>query len=154
MSVELEAAPSPGTGVDYRGTFGWPVEWHQGGLRLVTGSGVGAVVVPRALSEVVLASLARQGCSGPAVALPTRRERVTVLLVEADDVAVAETPLPSGVRVLPAGSAIPLPGERGTHTLARWIVEPDPSQRWLPSLGSVLTVISSSTIVRPGALVW
>ncbi|EHR50269.1 hypothetical protein SacmaDRAFT_2013 [Saccharomonospora marina XMU15] len=153
MSQEVGTAPQQSR-VDYRGTFGWPVQWDRGGLRLVTGSGVGAVVVPRRISDAVLASLARQGCDGPALTLPTRREMVTVLLVETDDFAVAEAPLPEGVQVLAAGSTVPLPDEHNPNALARWRVQPDPRQRWLPSLAAVLATISATGNLRHELLVW
>ncbi|MFC4003756.1 hypothetical protein ACFS2C_10295 [Prauserella oleivorans] len=152
MTLELD--PQRTTRVDYRSTFGWPVERHRDGLRLVTGSGVGAVVVPRAMSDSVLARLRRQGCSGPALGLPTRRERITVLLVETDDFTVAQAPLPEGVRVLPAGSVIPLPDERQLHGPAQWLVEPDPFQRWLPSVGAVLATIAAAGQVHRELLAW
>lgn len=145
MSLELGSAPKQEPHVYYRGTFGWPVRWHRTGVNLVTGSGIGAVVVPRRMSDLVLASLERQGCPGPALALLTRRERITVLLVDADDVAMSDTPLPADVRVLPAGSAVPLPDERDPHGLAHWLVAPEESQRWLPSLSAVLTTIASTS---------
>ncbi|MBB3051568.1 hypothetical protein FHS23_002597 [Prauserella isguenensis] len=150
MTLELDE--SQGTRPDYRGTYGWPVEQHAGGQRLITGSGVAAVVVPRALSDTVLADLRKLDCAGPALALPTRRERVTVLLAEADDFGTAHRPLPGGVRVLPAGSVVPLPDGRDACA-ARWLVAPDASRRWLPSLGAVLAAVSSVPVVgRPGAV--
>lgn len=132
-----------GTAVDYRRVFGWPVQRHGDGLRLVTGAGIGAVALPRGLSDRVLAGVARQGCEGPAVSVPTKHGAVVILLVEADVLAPAESSLPDGVRVLTAGTAIPLPDERSPHELTHWLVAPDPNHRWLPSLTAVLASIRS-----------
>ncbi|GAA1247762.1 hypothetical protein GCM10009676_37480 [Prauserella halophila] len=143
MTLELDEYQA--TCPDYRGTYGWPVEQHAGGQRLITGSGVAAVVVPRALSDAVLADLRKLDCAGPALGLPTRRERVTVLLAEADVFGSAHQPLPGGVRVLPAGSVVPLP-DGGQKCAAWWLVAPDASRRWLPSLGAVLATVSSMPV--------
>ncbi|HKS46558.1 MAG TPA: hypothetical protein VJT49_15880 [Amycolatopsis sp.] len=148
MQTEQNAVSAIAPRLDYRGLFGWPVSWHNGGLMLVTGSGVGAVTVPRALSDQVLESLARQGCAGPALSLPTKQGVVVILLVETDTLASGEESLPTGVRVLNAGASIPLPEHRRADELAHWIVPPDTSQRWLPSLTAVLTCIRSSCRVR------
>ncbi|WP_236796200.1 hypothetical protein [Amycolatopsis sp. GM8] len=136
MTIQREA----GTGaLDYRRVFGWPVRWENGALTLVTGSGIGAIAIPRSISERVLASVARQGCAGPAVSIPTKHGAVVILLVEAD--VLAPGALPPGVRVLTAGTAIPLPDERVPHQLTHWIVPPDTHNRWLPSLTAVLACI-------------
>ncbi|PXY29211.1 hypothetical protein DI005_09830 [Prauserella sp. PE36] len=134
---------------DYRGVFGWPVRWEATGPHLVIGSGIGAVAMPKAQSEAVLAGLARQDCLGPVLAIPTKREMMSVLLVEAELPAWGDAPPPEQVRVLPAGTTVPLPDWRRPEIHARWIVEPDAHRRWLPSLGAVLATIRSST---PGAL--
>lgn len=147
MTLELD--DPQGTRPDYRGTYGWPVEQHAGGQRLITGSGVAAVVVPRALSDAVLADLRKLDCAGPALALPTRRERITVLLAEADDFG-AHQPLPAGIRVLPAGSVVPLP-DGSQECAARWLVAPDASRRWLPSLGAVLAAVASVPVLGRGS---
>ena len=141
MSVQQELEPGAGHGVEYRRVFGWPVRWHEGALELVTGSGIGAVAVPRSLADRVLSAVARQGCEGPAVCVLTKRGSVVVLLVEADAPAPGEDSLPGGVRVLTAGTPIRLPDERSSRDLTHWIVPPDPSRRWLPSLASVLASI-------------
>ncbi|WP_019816060.1 hypothetical protein [Saccharomonospora saliphila] len=154
MSVELDTAPQRDSRVDYRATFGWPVEGRTGRERLVTGAGIGAVVVPRGISGVVLASLDRQGCGAPVLTLPTRREMATVFLVETGDVGVVETGLPPGVHVLPAGSVVPLPDERDPEALTRWVVEPDVSRRWLPSLGAVLATVVAIASPRGDLPVW
>ena len=113
MSVESPTAgESTPSRLDYRGVFGWPVHWHNGGLTLVTGCGIGAVAVPKSLAEQIIANVARQGCAGPALSVPTRHGMVVILLVEADALAALEDPLPDGVQVLTAGTAIPLPNER------------------------------------------
>jgi hypothetical protein len=132
-----------GSALDYRRVFGWPVQRHNNALTLVTGSGIGAVAVPRSLSDRVLASVARQGCDGPAVCVLTKHGTVVILLVEADVLAPAESSLPEGVRVLRAGTGVPLPDERSPHDLTHWLVAPDPNQRWLPSLTAVLASIRS-----------
>ncbi|TNC29050.1 hypothetical protein [Amycolatopsis alkalitolerans] len=136
MTVQETAGPET---LDYRRVFGWPVHWHGGALTLETGSGIGAVAVPRAMAEPVLAGVARQGCAGPAVSVPTKHGAVVMLLVEAD--VLAPGSLPDGVRVLTAGTTIPLPGDRSPHALTHWIVPPDTHQRWLPSLTAVLASI-------------
>ncbi|OLT41133.1 hypothetical protein BJF85_24750 [Saccharomonospora sp. CUA-673] len=145
MTVELDAQQP--IRPDYRGTFGWPVEQYAGGFRLITGSGVAAVVVPRALSDAVLTDLRKLDCLGPALGLPTRRERVTVLLAEADDLGAAHHEPPEGIRVLPAGSIVPLPDGRA-ECAAQWLVEPDAIRRWLPSLGAVLAAVASMPTIR------
>lgn len=131
--------------LDYRGVFGWPVDDDTGGPRLVTGAGIAAVAVPKALSDQVLHGLRRQGCTAPALSMPTKHGALLVLLAEADmlmaDPAAA---LPRGVRVLTSGETIPLPDERGPDQLTHWIVPPDEHQRWLPSLAAVLTSIRSA----------
>ncbi|MEU6641857.1 hypothetical protein ABZ863_04840 [Saccharomonospora sp. NPDC046836] len=142
MSIDQRVVPDVVPQLDYRGLFGWPVRWHNGELMLVTGSGIGAVTVPKALADRVLDSLARQGCSGPAVNVPTKRGTVVMLLVETDALTFDDTPLPEGVQVLPTGSGVPLPGN-GPGNLARWLVAPDEHQRWLPSLAAVLASIRS-----------
>ncbi|KID30766.1 hypothetical protein HQ32_02271 [Prauserella sp. Am3] len=147
MTLELDAQDT--TRPDYRGTFGWPVEQYAGGFRMITGSGVAAVVVPRALSDAVLTDLRKLDCLGPALGLPTRRERVTVLLAEADDFGAAHHQPPDGVRVLPAGSVVPLPDGR-PDCAAQWLVEPDAFRRWLPSLGSVLAALATVPNTRAG----
>ncbi|WP_245992730.1 hypothetical protein [Prauserella muralis] len=150
MRAEQSLMPEPTARLDecstpdYRGLFGWPVRWQGGAPVLVTGSGIGAVLVPRSLSDQVLYSLSRQGCAGPALSVPTRRGSVVLLLVEADAPAFDLQPLPDGVRVLTAGTTIPLPDERRPDDLSHWIVEPDTHQRWLPSLAAVLTCIRSA----------
>lgn len=146
--MRLEQNPTPTTAPrwDYRGTFGWPVRWHNDGLSLVTGSGITAVAIPKAMAGAVLAALARQGCSGPALSLPTKQGMVAILLAEADTLASAGQTLPPGVKILTAGTAIPLPSERRPDDLSHWLVAPDTQQRWLPSLAAVLTNIRS---VRP-----
>lgn len=148
MQTEQNAAAKTAGCVDYRGVFGWPVHWHDGGLLLVTGSGIGAVVVPKALSEQVLESVARQGCSGPALSVPTKHGMVVAILVESDSLGSGEESLPPGVRVLTAGYAIPLPGSYKAHELAEWIVPPDTRQRWLPGLDAVLTSIRAACRIR------
>ncbi|GAB2986700.1 hypothetical protein LWP59_09830 [Amycolatopsis acidiphila] len=132
-----------GTTLDYRRVFGWPVQWHNNALTLVTGSGIGAVAVPRSLADRVLAGVARQGCEGPAVCVLTKHGSIAVLLVEADVLAPADSSLPEGVRVLTAGTGIPLPDERSPHNLTHWLVPPDTHHRWLPSLTAVLASIRS-----------
>jgi hypothetical protein len=129
--------------LDYRRVFGWPVRWANDALTLVTGLGIGAVAVPRSLSDRVLVSVARQGCEGPAVCVLTKHGSLVVLLVEADVLAPAEDSLPEGVRVVTAGTAIPLPDERSPHDLTHWVVPPDTHHRWLPSLAAVLASIHS-----------
>ncbi|GAA4663121.1 MULTISPECIES: hypothetical protein [Amycolatopsis] len=147
MSVQQDLASPPGSGDEYRRVFGWPVRLHDNGLELVTGSGIAAVVVPRALSDRVLAAVARQGCEGPAVCVPTKRGAVVVLLAEADMLAPSGDALPEGVRVLTAGTPVRLPSGQG-HDLTHWLVAPDPRQRWLPSLNAVLASIRSVAPVR------
>lgn len=147
MTLELDEQQH--TRPDYRGTFGWPVEEYAGGFRLITGSGVAAVVVPRALSDAVLTDLRKLDCLGPTLGLPTRRERVTALLAEADDFGATHHRPPEGVRVLPAGSVVPLPDGR-PECAAQWLVEPDPFRRWLPSLGAVLAALASGSVARAG----
>ncbi|KAA9161634.1 hypothetical protein FPZ12_014095 [Amycolatopsis acidicola] len=154
MRVEQHVVPQqPAPRVDYRGAFGWPVHWHEGGLRLVTGSGIGAVAVPKSLSDRVLESVARQGCAGPTLNVPTKHGMIVVLLVDADVLAPGETELPPGVRVLTAGTAIPLPTEQRPNEIARWVIPPDTSQRWLPSLAAVLTSIHTVSPARLAAAV-
>lgn len=148
MHTDQNVALDNTSRLDYRGVFGWPVRWHNGGLLLVTGSGIGAVTVPKALSDQVLESVARQGCSGPALSVPTKQGLVMILLVETDTLAADEVSLPPGVRVLTAGTAIPLPGGHRTDELARWLIPPDTRQRWLPSLAAVLTSIRSACRVH------
>jgi hypothetical protein len=142
MLVEQTVLPETTARLDYRGVFGWPVHWHNNGPKLVVGSGIGAVALPKALSGRVLEGVARQGCSGPALSLPTKHGLVVFLLVESDALAPAEETLPEGVRVLSAGTTIPLPRDR--DDLARWLVAPDPHQRWLPSLAAVVATIRSA----------
>ena len=143
MRVEETVLPETGTRLDYRGVFGWPVRWHDGGLTLVTGGGIGAVAIPKGLAEQIIENLARQGCSGPSLSVPTRHGMVVILLVEADALAALEDPLPEGVKVITAGTSIPLPNEHRPDDLARWIVAPDVQQRWLPSQTAVLASIRS-----------
>ncbi|HJQ46758.1 MAG TPA: hypothetical protein VJ870_10615 [Amycolatopsis sp.] len=144
MSVEPPVVRETATPrLDYRGVFGWPVRWHNGGLTLVTGGGIGGVAVPKGLAEQIISNVGRQGCSGPAVSVPTRHGMVVILLVEADALAALDDPLPDGVKVLTAGTAIPLPNERRPDDLARWLVPPDIHQRWLPSQTAVLASIRS-----------
>ncbi|WP_246243617.1 hypothetical protein [Amycolatopsis pithecellobii] len=138
MTIQQDAGPAT---PDYRRVFGWPVGWHNGGLALVTGSGIGAIAIPRPMADRVLPNLARQGCDGPALAVPTKHGAVVMLLVEAD--VLAPDSLPSGVRVLTAGTMIPLPGDRNPNQLTHWIVPPDTHHRWLPSLNGVLACIRS-----------
>lgn len=147
MSVQQNVEPETARATDYRRVFGWPVQWHNNALTLVTGSGIGAVAVPRSLSERVLESVARQGCEGPAVCVLTKHGAVVVLLVEADMLAPAENSLPEGVRVITAGTGIPLPDERSPHDLTHWVVAPDTHNRWLPSLTAVLASIR--TVAKP-----
>jgi hypothetical protein len=148
MSIQQNVDPEAARATDYRHVFGWPVQWHNNALTLVTGSGIGAVAIPRSLSERVLASVARQGCEGPAVCVLTKHGAVVVLLVEADMLAPAEDSLPEGVRVVNAGTAIPLPDERSPHDLTHWVVPPDTHHRWLPSLTAVLASIRSVAAPR------
>jgi hypothetical protein len=148
MSVQQSVEPEAAHATDYRRVFGWPVQWHNNALSLVTGSGISAVAIPRALSERVLASVARQGCEGPTVCVLTKRGAVVVLLVEADMLAPAQDSLPEGVRVLTSGTAIPLPDERSPHDLTHWVVAPDTHHRWLPSLTAVLASVRSVTRPR------
>ncbi|OXM67431.1 MULTISPECIES: hypothetical protein [Amycolatopsis] len=146
MSVDhdLGTKRPASTPMDYRRTFGWPVHWQNGTLNFVIGAGIGAVAVPRARAEQVLENLARQGCRGPALSVPTKHGSVVIFLVEADILGSDAEFLPSDVRVLTAGTSIPLPGTHGPADLARWIVAPDPHQRWLPSLTAVLAAIRSA----------
>ncbi|TVT56614.1 hypothetical protein ORV05_10485 [Amycolatopsis cynarae] len=150
--MRLEQNPMPATAAprwDYRGTFGWPVRWHNDGLTLVTGSGITAVAIPKAMAGPVLAALARQGCSGPALSLPTKQGMVAILLAEADMLASVGETLPPEVKILTAGTAIPLPNERRPDDLAHWLVAPDTHQRWLPSLAAVLASIRSVRHLLP-----
>lgn len=133
-----------GTAVlDYQHTFGWPVEWQGHALRLVVGSGIGAVAIPRALADRVLEAVARQGCEGPVVCVLTKRGAVAILLAEADTPVPDADTLPNGVRVLTAGTTIPLPSEH-TDDLTHWLVPPDTHQRWLPSLTAILASVRSA----------
>jgi len=141
MSVDPSVVSEGTPRLDYRGVFGWPVRWHNGGLTLAVGSGIGAVAIPKGMAEPVIDSVARQGCSGPALSVPTRQGMVVILLVEADALAALDEPLPEGVRVLTAGTTIPLPNDRRPDELARWLVAPDEYQRWLPSQTAVLSTI-------------
>lgn len=147
MSVQQNVESGIARVTEYRRVFGWPVRWHNNALTLVTGSGIGAVAVPRSLSERVLASVARQGCEGPTVCVLTKHGAVVVLLVEADMLAPTEDSLPEGVRVITAGTGIPLPDERSPHDLTHWVVAPDTHNRWLPSLTAVLASIR--TVAKP-----
>src|SRR5262245_41266989 len=125
MRVEQHVVPQQTSPrVDYRGAFGWPVHFHEGGLRLVTGSGIAAVAIPKALSERVLDSVARQGCAGPTLNVPTKHGMIVVMLVDTDVLAPSEAELPAGVRVLSAGTAIPLPTEQRPDEIARWVIPP------------------------------
>ncbi|WP_200314700.1 hypothetical protein [Prauserella cavernicola] len=144
MQLNRDAVVEPAL-PDYRGVFGWPVRWQANGLHLVVGSGIGAVAMPKAQSDAVLAGLERQDCLGPALAVPTKREMMTILLVEAELPAWGEAPPPPSVKVLDAGSAVPLPDRRRPDILARWIVEPDPQRRWLPALSAVLATVRASS---------
>lgn len=148
MQTDSKVAALTVASVDYRGVFGWPVRRHNGGPVLVTGTGVGAVAIPKALSEQVLEGVERHGCSGPALSVPTRQGTIVILLVETDSPAIDEETLPPGVRVLTAGTVIPLPAGDLPDDLRRWIVPPDTSQRWLPGLAAVLTSIRSACRVR------
>ncbi|MGW4587903.1 hypothetical protein [Amycolatopsis thermoflava] len=107
--------------------FGWPVRGHD----LVLGAGIGAAAVPRARAGQVVENLGRQGCRAAALSVPP----VVIFLAEADVLPGDLDGLPADVRVLTSGTAIPLPGAPGP---ARWLVPPDPRQRWLPSLTAVL----------------
>lgn len=142
MTVQENAEPAVRT-LDYQHTFGWPVQWQGNSLRLVVGSGIGAVAIPRSLADRVLETVARQGCNGPAVCVLTKHGSVAVLLAEADMLAPSADMLPDGVRVLTAGSTVPLPDERSPHDLTHWLVPPDTHQRWLPSLTAVLAAVRS-----------
>lgn len=148
MQTQSKMAVRTAESVDYRGVFGWPVRPHTGGPVLVTGAGVGAVALPKALAGQVLESLERHGCSSPALSVPTRQGTIVILLVETDSPATDEETLPPGVRVLTAGTAIPLPAGHTPDDLRRWIVPPDTSQRWLPGLAAVLTSIRSACRVH------
>lgn len=148
MQTESKVAARTAEIVDYRGVFGWPVRPYNGAPVLVTGAGVGAVAIPKALSEQVLEGLDRHGCSGPALSVPTRQGTIVILLVETDSPAIDEETLPPGVRVLTSGTAIPLPAGNPPDDLRRWIVAPDTSRRWLPGLTAVLTSIRSACRVQ------
>src|SRR3954454_22198002 len=118
MGVDQNAVHETTTRLDYRGVFGWPVRWHNGGQMLVTGSGIAAVAVPKSTPDPVLESVARQGCPGPALSMPTKHGMVVILLAEADILAPLEADLPPEVEGLTAGTAIPLPNERRPDNLA------------------------------------
>lgn len=142
MTLQQNVEPAVRT-PDYQHMFGWPVEWRNDSLHLVLSSGIGAVAIPRGLADRVLEAVTRQGCEGPVVCVLTKRGAVAILLAEADVLAPGADTLPEGVRVLAAGSTIPLPDERSPHDLTHWLVAPDTHHRWLPSLTAVLASVRS-----------
>jgi hypothetical protein len=148
VQTESEVGVRTATEADHPGVFRRQVRRYNGGPVLVTGAGVGAVAIPKALSGQVLEGLERHGCSGPTLSVPTRQGTIVILLVETDSPAIDEESLPAGVRVLTAGTAIPLPATNTPDDLRRWIVAPELSQRWLPGLAAVLTSIRSACRVH------
>jgi hypothetical protein len=146
MRLEQDPVATTAPGLDYRGIFGWPVHAQGERLELVVGSGIAAVALPKSMAQLVLERVARQGCSGPALSRPTRNGTVVIILAEADTLPPPERDLPPEVRMLPAGTAVPLPDGHGNDERARWLVAPDTRRRWLPSLAAILAGIHS---IRP-----
>ncbi|OXM54213.1 hypothetical protein [Amycolatopsis alba] len=124
----------------YGRLFGWSLKWRGPRPFLVLENGVCAVTMPKIHGNQVLARLAETGCAGPAMAVLTQQGPRVAVLAEIDGLIPPRISLPQHVDVLAWGALLPLPGDSGrVETHSEWLVEPDPRQRWLPSLDAVLS---------------
>jgi hypothetical protein len=122
---------------DYRNLFGWEVERRDGRMVLTLGHGLAALIVPASVAVDLAKYLERVDIRGPVFAVDGPRPH-WVFLAEANEFIAAEEDLPSGVEILACGEQIPLPSAEAFSAGVRWIVAPDPLQRWLPTLAALL----------------
>lgn len=122
---------------DYRTLFGWEVELRDGRILLTLENGLVALLVPASVAMDLTRSLKRLDIHGPVFAVDGPRPH-WLFLADSNEYVIATDDLPGGVEVLGFGERIPLPCVEAFSAGVRWIVAPDPRQRWLPTLAAVL----------------
>jgi hypothetical protein len=128
----------------YSRLFGWSSRWHDRRLFLVLENGLCAVTIPKLTSARLLDNLARTGCQGPILDLPTPRGARLAILADADGLVPARDSLARDVELLHSGAVLPLPMKQWfQQPSVEWFRAPDPRQRWLPSLTAVLAGVQS-----------
>lgn len=132
-------AAAPGqvpTAALYREQFGWSVEEKDGKPLLFLGNGMIGVVVPATRARAVAVHLHSQDTCGPVLELGGA---TWVFLADANGMVVDQTELNGGVSLLGYAKQVPLP--EAPLGAVRWVVPPNPHQRWLPTLAAVLAAV-------------
>lgn len=144
--------PRAWTSACYRDMFGWATEEHHGRTLLALGRSMVAVVIRASIAPRIASELKVQDADGPVLVVMGDIPR-WVFLADPNGFVTNGDELPDGVVVLDCPSRIPVPAVDTSPDRLRWVVPPDPSRRWLPTLAAVLSVIDSRTqrTVRPPA---
>lgn len=134
-----QQAAGPGqvpTSALYREQFGWSVEEKGGRPFLFLGNGMVGVGVPVTRARAVALQLQYQDTCGPVL---EHGGATWIFLADANGMVVDQTELHGGVSLLGYAKQIPLP--EAPFDAVRWVVAPNPYQRWLPTLAAVLAAV-------------
>lgn len=129
----------------YREVFGWPVRVTAGTVALPCGNDITAVAIPASWACNVTHRLASIEALGPVVGIPGR-SHYWVLLAQTNGVVAAQQDAPAGVMFFAPNEAVPLPSALDGSAAAdgvHWVVAPNASRRWLPTLTTVLFAVAA-----------
>ena len=82
----------------------------------------------------------RLGTTGPVIAVDDERPH-WIFLADSNADLTFHADLPGQLEVLGCGWRIPLPGRNAYSASLRWVVAPDPGQRWLPTLATLALAV-------------
>jgi hypothetical protein len=124
-----------------RAFFGSHVTLVGEAIRLTLGNGISAVLVAHPLVRWLDMRLTEWSCPSPILLLPGPRRRC-VFFAESDG-SLVDGNRDRSVVVAGNHESIPLPPSAVGDDHVRWIRQPDPGRRWLPTLTSVMCAVES-----------
>lgn len=135
--------------LNYTQQLGWAVEVCHDHLYLPMGYGMAAVAIHHLPATAVAEHLLRHHSCGPLLRM--NAEPCTwIFLADPNGDVFAQSELPAGVAVLSCPERVPLPGT--VDSLTRWILQPNPGNRTLPTVTAVLGALASSGYDSPKSL--
>ena len=128
------------TDVQYRAIFGWQTVQIGRRVMLAFGRGLVALSVPAQRGTHVVEHLRRFGSNGPVLAIGVAEPR-WVFFADDNAYVTFRVDLPPDVEFLGCGKRLPVPAPNSCTEGLRWIIEPDPVRRWLPTLDALALAV-------------
>lgn len=145
VSPNARFDPELDTAEAYATLLGWPVRAEGQAVLLAMTCGLTALAIPRASAAEVTPLLKLRDSAGPVLALPLDTVQ-WVFLAEGNGLVPAQEHAPLGGRYLRPPTQIPLPPSVTPHGPVKWVIAPDLSRRWLPTLAAV--ICAARTVAR------